>query len=114
MFNKRPIRQSWTLTLTLLMCISALGIGVLLWHTQGILQLMATTEPLATIKFWSRVIRLSLIVLLGAAWHSIIRHLVLASDSRFDALLRARWRVIAWLLVVEAILCQHFLLPRTP
>ena len=96
------------------MGIGALGIGLVLWHTGAGFKHTAITEPLATIKFWSRVIRLSLIVLLGAAWPSIIRHLVRANDSRGDALLHARWRVISWLLVVEAILGQHCLLPFTP
>ena len=114
MFNKRPVHRPWTLALTVLMCVSTLGIGSLLWHTRATLELAATTEPLATIKFWSRVIRLSLIVLLGAAWPSIIRHLVRANDSRGGALLRARWRVISWLLITEAVLGQSILPPRTP
>ena len=106
MCNRRLVRRPWTLAFTALMGIGALGIGLVLWHTGAGFKHTAITEPLATIKFWSRVIRLALIILLGAAWPWMIRQRVSKNDARFEAVMRARWRVMTWLLVVELILGQ--------
>jgi len=77
--------------------------GVMLW---GQVESMDTIgQRLQTAAPWLTLLRISLITAVIAAWPRIVPWLTRRADAR-TALLAARWRVAAWLILLELILGQ--------
>jgi hypothetical protein len=90
----------------------ALGIGALLWHaaqTSSVVTIQTRIEMMQPIF---TVIRFLVIVLVALSWPAITRALHRSGrvdEAKAARLLSLRWRIVAWLVVIELMLGQNLL-----
>ena len=109
-FSKVPsLRRRWFVGLSLFAVALIFAVGALLWQAAEFSSLSAVSEQVARLKPYAGAIRLLLIVMLAALWPWLVD---LAArygqvDTRGRSQLHAlRWRVVAWLLIIELMIGQ--------
>lgn len=107
-FSKAPsMRRRWFIGLSFLAVGLIFAVGALLWQAAEFSSLSTVSEQVAWLKSFAGAIRLLLIGMLAALWPRLVDLAVhygrvdAAERSRLHAL---RWRVVAWLLIIELII----------
>ena len=112
-FPSLPMRRGrWTLALTLLAFALALAIGALLWQAVETASVVAIQGKVAAVKPVFTILRLSVIALIALLWPMLMgafHRLGRIDDARRAELLAVRWRIVAWLVVIELMLGQKLL-----
>ena len=109
-FSKMPpIRRHWFIGLSLLAVALIFAIGALLWQVVELSSLSAVSEQVARLKSFADVTRLLLITMLTALWPRLVD--LAARYGQVDTIDRSqlhalRWRVVAWLLIIELMIGQ--------
>ncbi len=109
-FSKVPsMRRRWFIGLSFLAVGLIVALGVLLWYSAELFSLSTVSDQVARLKPFADVIRLLFIAALAARWPKLVDLTV--RSGRVDAaersrLLALRWRVVAWLLIIELIVGQ--------
>ena len=110
--NGLAMRRRWFVLLTLLACGLALGIGALLWHSVQTASIVAIQSRIEVMKPVFTAIRLLVIGLVTLSWPVITRRLYRwghVDEAKAARLLSLRWRIVAWLVVIELMLGQNLL-----
>ncbi|MCP5407911.1 MAG: hypothetical protein H6963_01260 [Chromatiaceae bacterium] len=109
-FSKVPsMRRRWFVGLSLLAVGLIFAVGALLWQAAELSSLSAVSEQVARLKPFAGAIRILFIAVLAVLWPRLVDLAVRA--GRVDAaersrLLALRWRVVAWLLIIELMIGQ--------
>jgi len=105
-------RMRWTLVLTLLAAALTLVIGGLLWKFVTTASVVEIQGQVATMKPVITILRLSVITVIALLWPMLIgvfhRRRRIDDDRRAE-LLAVRWRIVAWLVVIEVVVGQNLL-----
>ncbi len=109
-FSKAPsIHRRWFIGLSFLAVGLLFAVGALLWQAAELSSLSAVSEQVARVKPFAGAIRLLLFGILAALWPWLVDlayhygRIDPAGRSKLGAL---RWRVVAWLLIIELIIGQ--------
>ena len=107
--NVPSMRRRWFVGLSILAVGLIFGVGALLWQAAELSSLSAISEQVARLKLFASVIRLLLIVMLAALWPWLVD--LAARYGQVDTIGRSqlhalRWRVVAWLLIIELMIGQ--------
>ena len=109
-FSKTPFaRRRWFVGLSLLAVGLIFAVGALLWQAAELSSLTAVSDQVARLKPFAGAIRLLLIGALAVFWPKLVdmTHHYGRVDSAGRSQLQAlRWRVVAWLLLIELLLGQ--------
>ena len=107
-FSKAPTMcRRWFIGLSFLAFGLVFAVGALLWQAAELASLSTVSEQVARLKPFAGAIRLLLIGILAALWPRLVDLAVrygrvnAAERSKLYAL---RWRVVAWLLIIELII----------
>ena len=107
-FSKAPsMRRRWFIGLSFLAVGLIFAVGALLWQAAELASFSTVSEQVARLKPFAGAIRLLLIGILAALWPRLVDLAVrygrvhAAERSKLYAL---RWRVVAWLLIIELII----------
>lgn len=109
-FSKAPsMHRRWFIGLSLLAVGLIFAVGALLLQAAELFSLTTISEQVARLKPFADAIRLLLIGMLAALWPRLVDLAV--HYGRIDAAERSklhalRWRVLAWLLIIELIIGQ--------
>ncbi len=101
--------RRWFAGLSLLAVGLIFAVGAFLWQAAELSSLTTVSEQVARLKPFAGVIRLLLIGMLAALWPRLVdrachyRRIDPAGRSQLRAL---RWRVVAWLLIIELMIGQ--------
>ncbi|MEX2259811.1 MAG: hypothetical protein WD672_13985 [Woeseia sp.] len=93
----------------------ALGIGVILMHRLDITSMAVLERQVDAYARTFTIVRLGLIGTFALAWPSVLRwrqRLGYIDAGRVAALTAIRWRIVAWLLIIELLIGQN-LVART-
>jgi hypothetical protein len=104
--------RRWTHALTLLAFALALAIGGLLWQAVETSSVVGIQGQVAAMKPVLTILRLSVVTVLALLGPMLIRTFHRwgrIDDARRAEMLAVRWRIIAWLLVIEVVLGQNLL-----
>ena len=110
--NGLAVRRRWFVLLTLLVSGLALGIGAFLWHAVQTSSVFAVQTRIDVMKPIFIAIRLLVIGLVALSWPGITRRLYRwghVDEAKAARLLSLRWRIVAWLVVIELMLGQNLL-----
>ena len=105
-------RRRWTLVLTLLAAALTLVIGGLLWKSVTTASVVEIQGQVATMKSVLTILRLSVIAVLTLLWPmlmGVFHRWRRIDDARRAELLAVRWRIVAWLVVIEVVVGQNLL-----
>lgn len=111
------MRRRWFFSLSVLSIVLVFALGFVLWQSAEFTSLTTVSEQITTLMPYSVAIRFMLIGIVAVFWTRLIS--LLASYRSFDEtyrteLLALRWRVVAWLLILELMIGQnlvsHFVL----
>ena len=115
MSNHRSLRQRrWFVRMTLLAIVLTLIIGSILMFAVQLSSITAVHGQVNTYGTWLGILRLAFIACVAMLWKPVVRRLYAGNwiyGIRLHELLALRWRVIAWLLILELLIGQN-LLPR--
>ena len=109
-FSKVPsMRRRWFVGLSLLAVVLIFAVGAILWQAVELSSLAAVSEQVVRLKPFAGAIRILFIAVLAVLWPRLVDLAVRA--GRVDAaersrLLALRWRVVAWLLIIELMIGQ--------
>jgi hypothetical protein len=103
------VRRRWLATLSLAAALAAFASGVLLWQAVELSSLTAVSERVEKMKPLMSALRLALIGLLAVLWPWLSRLGVRfgAATETARGWMALRWRVFAWLLVIELVVGQN-------
>ncbi len=108
--SKAPSRhRGWFLGLSFLAVGLILAVGLLLWHAAELSSFTTVSEQVAQLKPLASAIRFLLIGVLAALWPRLVdlayhyRRIDPAGQTKLFSL---RWRVVAWLLIIELMIGQ--------
>ncbi|MCB1862709.1 MAG: hypothetical protein KDI47_13425 [Gammaproteobacteria bacterium] len=109
-FNKvSSMRRRWFVGLSLLAAGLIFAMGALLWQATELSSLSAVSEQVARLKPFAGAFRLLLIAVLAVFWPRLVDLAVRSEQvdvtERFR-LYALRWRVVAWLLIIELMIGQ--------
>jgi hypothetical protein len=110
--NGFTMRRRWFVLLTLLAFGLALGIGAFLWHAVQTSSVVAVQTRLEAMKPAFTTVRCLLIGLVALSWPAVTSALHRWGRIDEDGAVRLqsmRWRVVAWLVVIELLLGQNLL-----
>ena len=94
----------------MLAIVLALTIGTVLMHTIEISSVVAVQSSIESYKPFVTGLRLAVIGLIAYAWPKLIQYAHQSgriSKERGTQLLAQRWRIAAWLLIIELLLGQN-------
>ena len=107
-------QRRWFIRMTILTIGLALVIGSILMFALQLSTVTTVQNQVTTYGSWLSLFRLALIACVALLWRPIVR-LLHASNRVYEIdmhdLLALRWRVIAWLLILELLIGQN-LFPR--
>ena len=109
-FSKAPfMRRRWFIGLSLLAVGLVFAVGALLWQAAELFSFTTVSEQVARLKPFAGSIRLLLIGALAAFWPQLVD--LTDQFGRVDSARRSqlhvlRWRVVAWLLLIELMIGQ--------
>ena len=106
------MRRRWFLLLTLLAFVLALVVGGGLWHSVETSSVSEIQTRVDALKPTFTGIRLFLIALVAMAWPFVTYSLHRwgrINEVQATTMLALRWRIVAWLMVVELVLGQNLL-----
>ena len=110
-FSKTPFaRRRWFVGLSLLALGMVFTVGALLWQAAELSSLTTVSDQVTRLKSFAGAIRLLLIGALAVFWPrlvDLIHHYGRVGSARRSQLHALRWRVIAWLFLIELLLCQN-------
>ncbi len=109
-FSKAPsMRRRWFIGLSFLTVALIFVLGVLLWYSAELFSLSTVSDQVARLKPFASIVRLLLIALLAALWPRLVdlavRYGRVGATDR-SQLYALRWRVVAWLLIIELMIGQ--------
>ena len=110
--NGRALHRRWFLLLTLLAFALALVAGGILWHSVETSSVVAMQTRIDALKPIFTGIRLFLITLVAVVWPFVTSNLHRwgrIDEAQATTMLALRWRIVAWLMVVELVLGQNLL-----
>ncbi len=103
------MHRRWFIGLSLLAVGLIVVLGVLLRYSAELFSLSTVSEQVERLKPFAGAVRLLLIALLAALWPRLVdlavRYGRVDATDRFQ-LHALRWRVIAWLLIIELMIGQ--------
>ncbi len=99
-------KRRWTLGLTLLASVIALGFGVALRQSISPSTIDDTSKIVLDYRMWASGGRLSAIAIVIAAWPRIIEIGVRMAGLNLAHFRAHRWRVAGWLLAIELMVGQ--------
>ena len=105
-------RMRWTLVLTLLAAALTLVFGSLLWKSVTTASVVEIQGQVATMKPVLTILRLSVIAVIALLWPmlmGVLHRWRRIDDARRAELLAVRWRIVAWLVVIEVVVGQNLL-----
>ena len=108
--NGFALRRRWFFLLNLLAFGLALGAGGILWHSVETSSVVAVQTRIDALKPLLTGIRVSLIALLAIGWPWIMNAFQRwgrLDETQTGNLLAVRWRIVAWLVVIELVLGQN-------
>ena len=112
-FNKpAAMRPSGFLGLSLLAVALTIIVAVVLWQAVELSSVSRVSAQIDKIRPLASGVRLVLIGLVAALWPRLVQiahRYGRIGECRRDAFLGQRWRVVAWLLVIELVLGQDLL-----
>jgi hypothetical protein len=100
--------------MTLLTVVLALVLGSILMFAVRLSSITAVHGQVNTYGAWLAILRLAFIACVALLWRPVVRQLHAGNriyEIRMHELLALRWRVVAWLLILELLIGQK-LLPR--
>jgi hypothetical protein len=100
--------------MTFLAIVLALLIGSILMYAVQLTSINAVNSHVNTYGAWLGIARLAFIACVALLWRPVVRQLYAGNriyEIRMHELLALRWRVIAWLLILELLIGQN-LFPR--
>ena len=106
------MRRRWFLLLTLLAFVLALVVGGGLWHSIGTSSMVAIQTRVDAMKPVFTGFRLFLITLVAMAWPFLTNSLHRwgrINEAQATTIRAQRWRIVAWLMVIEGVLGQNLL-----
>lgn len=110
MFSSHRLgKRRWTLGLTLLASVIALGLGVTLRQSMSASAVASAAQQALDCREWASAGRLAAIALLFAGWPTLIRLRARSNLRMLVSMQGRRWRVTAWLLAFELIIGQNLL-----
>ena len=103
------MRRRWFFGFSLLAVGLIFVVGALLWQAAELTSLSVVSEEVARLKPFTGVIRLLFIAMLAAFWPRLVDLAI--RSGRVDItersrLLGLRWRIVAWLLIIELMIGQ--------
>ena len=102
-------KHRWTFALTLLAGIVTVGLGVVLRHSISASTVASTSQLAMNCREWASAGRLATIAILFVAWPTLMK-LGMRFHVRTIARVQPyRWRVTAWLLILELTIGQNLL-----
>ncbi len=110
--NGCAVRRRWFFLLTLLAFGLALGAGGILWYTVEASSVVTVQTRIESLKLVLTAIRLLLITLVAITWPWVtngLHRLGHLDEAQAKSLLALRWRVFAWLAVIELVLGENLL-----
>ena len=110
--NGRALRRRWLLLLTLLAFVLALVAGGILWHSVETSSVVVMQTRVDAMKPVFTGIRLFLIALVAVVWPFVTSNLHRwgrIDEAQATTMLALRWRIVAWLVVIELVLGQNLL-----
>lgn len=115
MSNHRSMRQRrWFIRMTILTIGLAFIVGSILTFTLQLSSVTLVQNQVNTYGSWLSIFRLAFILCIALLWKPIVRLLHAANriyEIGMHDILALRWRVIAWLLILELLIGQN-LIPR--
>ena len=112
-FNKPvTVRRRGLVGFSLLAVVLTVGVGALLWQTVGVSSVPRVSEQVQQLKPVAAGIRLGFVVLLAVLWPWLVERAYRygrVNESKRTHLLAQRWRVVAWLMIIELVLGQNLL-----
>ncbi len=110
MFSKLPsLRRRWFVGLSLLAVALIFAMGALLWQAAELSSLSTISEQVARLKPYAGAIRILFVAVLAALWPRLVDLAFHAGGfdvTDHSQLLALRWRVVAWLLIIELMIGQ--------
>jgi hypothetical protein len=107
-------QRRWFVRMTLLAIVLALITGSILMYAVQLTSITAVHGLVNTYGAWLGILRLAFIACVALLWGPVVRQLRAGNriyQVRMHELLALRWRVIAWLLILELLIGQN-LVPR--
>jgi hypothetical protein len=108
------LQRRWFVRMTLLAIVLALVIGSILMYAVQLSSITVVHAQVNTYGAWLGILRLAFIACVALLWRPVVRQLHAGNriyEIRMHELLALRWRVIAWLLILELLIGQN-LIPR--
>ena len=105
------LRRRWFFTLSLVTALAAIAVGLLLWQVVALTSLSSMSERVIQAKPFLSGLRLALIGVLAILWPWLSSLWVGGANYQIIQARRMalRWRVVAWLLVIELVIGQNLL-----
>ena len=110
--NGFAMRRRWFVLLTLLAFGLALGIGAFLWQsvqTSSVVAIQTRIDVLKPVLTTIRFLLIGLVALLWPALTNVLHRWGRVDEVEEAQLLSLRWRIVAWLVVIELMLGQNLL-----
>lgn len=102
-------KHRWTFALTLLAGVVTVGLGVVLWHSISASTVASTSQLAMNCREWASIARLATIAILFVAWPTLMKLGMRYNVRTIARVQQHRWRVTAWLLVLELTIGQNLL-----
>ncbi len=112
-FSKIPIiRRRWSIGLSIVALGVIFAVGAILWHVVENSSLATVSKQIEQLKPFANTLRFLLIGTLALLWPRLISWVHLhkrINATEKSRLLAIRWRMIAWLLIIELMVGQNLL-----
>ena len=102
-------KHRWTFGLTLLAGVVTVGLGVVLRHSISATTVANTSQLAMNCREWVSIARLATISILFVAWPTLMKLGMRYNVRTIARVQQYRWRVTAWLLVLELTIGQNLL-----
>ena len=110
--NGVAMRRRWFVLLTLVAFGLALGIGTFLWHsvqTASVVGIQTRIDMLNPVFTTMRFLVIGLVALSWPAMTRALHRWGRVDEAGTARMLSLRWRIVAWLILIELVLGQNLL-----